>query len=96
MATVDRVSFPLTYTTAGGFPLADGYLLLRLSQDGSVNDSQITSADCKVLLDSTGTPVGLTLWPNAAITPSGTYYIISSYTASGELVSGPTKYIATA
>jgi hypothetical protein len=75
-----------------GTPVALGYMLIRLSQDGSVNNTQVSSQTVKVLLDSLGTVVGSPVfWPNASITPTGTYYIQSIYSAEGQLTSGPNK-----
>ena len=71
------------FVNPDGSPVANGYVTIRLCQDGSVNDTQIA-------LDSTGTIVGSPVfWTNASISPSGTYYILSVYAASGQRVSGP-------
>lgn len=81
------------FQDAAGNPLADGYLLMRLSQDGVVNsDEQVASGiELKIALDSSGNVVtspAQYVWPNDVITPSGTFYTVSAYTANGELVWG--------
>lgn len=78
------------FVNPDGSPVANGYVTIRLSQDGSVNDTQIASTFTQIALDSTGTIVGSPVfWTNASISPSGTYYILSVYAASGQRVSGP-------
>src|SRR5271165_1694261 len=88
---VAKTSLPITtYLDADGGPLANGSLLLRLSQDGSANDTQLCAMPITIPLDSGGTITGSPMfWPNAEITPLGTTYIISAYSAKGQLVSGP-------
>jgi hypothetical protein len=81
-----------TFQNPDGSPVANGYLLISLNQDGSVNNTQLQFNQVKVLLDSSGVITGSpTFWPNASISPPGTYYIISVYSASGQLVAGPNK-----
>ncbi len=82
------------FQNPAGNPLANGYLLMHLSQDGQVNGtSQITSgAKIKILLDSSGNIITSPLqsvWPNDVITPSTTTYTVTAYSASGQLVWGP-------
>jgi len=77
-----------------GNVLANGYLIFVLSQDGIVNTSTRVCAgyEIRVPLNSSGSvassPVQ-NLWPNDVLTPSGTFYTVSAYTASGQLVWGP-------
>jgi hypothetical protein len=76
-----------TFVNPDGSPVANGYIRIRLSQDGSVNNTQIQSSFTKIALDSNGTIVGSPVfWPNDQISPSGTYYIIIVYAASGQEV----------
>jgi hypothetical protein len=82
------------YQDAAGNPLANGFLILELSQDGQVNTSTEVAAGrkIKILLDSSGNVVTSPpqyVWPNDVITPSNTFYIASAYTAAGQLVWGP-------
>lgn len=77
-----------------GNPLAYGYLLFSLSQDGQVNSTTQIAAGkvIKFLLDANGdiqTSPPQYIWPNDVITPSGTFYYVSAYTAEGQLVWGP-------
>ena len=82
------------FQDCAGNPLANGYLLFLLSQDGLVNGSSQVAAgrEIKVILDSTGnvaTSPAQYLWPNDVITPANTFYTVSAYTAAGQLVWGP-------
>jgi hypothetical protein len=88
-----KVQLPLRiFTLPSGSPVANGYLMIRLSIPGSVNDTQIQSNFVKVPLDSTGTVIGTpTFWHNTDISPPGTSYIQSVYTSQGQLISGPNK-----
>lgn len=77
-----------------GSPLANGYLLMQLSQDGQVNGNAEIAAgvEIKILLDEDGnvqSDPAQYVWPNDAISPSGTFYTVSAYTAEGQLVWGP-------
>jgi hypothetical protein len=86
-----QVSLPITtFVEPNGQPLANGTLLIRLSQDGNANSTNLCANICSIALDAQGNVTGNPLvWPNADITPSGTYYILAAYSAQGELVSGP-------
>ena len=77
-----------------GNPLANGYLLFELSQDGLVNGSSQIAAgrEIKITLDTNGNVVASPaqyLWPNDVIIPINTFYTVSAYTSSGQLVWGP-------
>jgi hypothetical protein len=100
----DTSSAPIVDTVnqiiGGGFidslgnPLANGYLILSLSQDGIVNGTTQVCAGREIVvpLDSNGNVVTSPpyyLWPNDVITPSGTFYVVSAYTSKGQLVWGP-------
>jgi hypothetical protein len=85
------------FQDALGNVVANGYMLMQLSQDaqvaGSSPEVQITAGRVlKVDLDSSGnvkqSPAQY-IWPNDVITPANTYYTASVYTASGQLVWGP-------
>jgi hypothetical protein len=88
-----RSPLPITnFQTPDGNPVVNGYVLIRLSDDGMASGDQIQSNFTKLLLDSSGNLIGTPLfWPNASITPAGSYYIIQVYEANGQLVSGPNK-----
>ena len=94
MATVA----PFPYTTfhaANDAPIANGLLSIRLNVDGNVDTGSGTLQLCsgievKIPLNQFGIVNGnLNVWPNADITPSGTYYVYSVYSAKGDLVLGP-------
>jgi hypothetical protein len=86
-----------------GNPLADGYLLMQLSQDaqaqiGGFPSGQICSRiKVKVPLDSNGNVQGtpgdnlgpICVWPNSGLAPTGTTYAVWAYTADGQLAWGP-------
>ena len=86
-----------SFQDALGNLVSGGYMLMQLSQDAQVTGSspevQITAGRViKVLLDSSGnveaSPAQY-VWPNDVLTPANTYYTVSVYTASGQLVWGP-------
>ena len=93
MATVNQV-IGGAFTDAEGNPLANGFLLFVLSQDGLVNGNVRVCAgyEIRVPLNSSGSiaasPVQ-NFWPNDVLTPSTSYYTVAAYTASGQLVWGP-------
>lgn len=76
-----------------GNPLANGYLLLLLSQDAQVDSDQIAAGrELKISLDQNGnivTSPAQYVWPNDVLTPANTFYTVSAYTAEGQLVWGP-------
>lgn len=79
-----------------GNALANGYLLMVLSQDAVVTDTvskQVAAGyTARINLDSSGnvsaSPAQY-VWPNDVLTPANTFYKVSGYTANGELVWGP-------
>lgn len=78
---------------AANNPLANGYLIIQLNQDaalsGSVNN-QIYGGTIKVTLDAEGNfPNAVTLAPTTSMNPSSSVYVVSAYTAEGQLVWGP-------
>ena len=82
------------FQDCAGNPLANGFLLFVLSQDGVVNGSEQIAAGrtIKILLDANGNIVTSPkqyIWPNDVITPANTFYTVSGYEASGQLVWGP-------
>ena len=94
MATTPEPLVVNTFQLPNGQPVASGYMLIRLNMDGNVSGSslQLCGNTIRLPLDNNGILSSSYLfWPNNAISPSGTYYIYSIYTAQGELVLGPTK-----
>lgn len=82
------------FQDALGNPLALGYLLFMLSQDAQVNGSTQIAAGftVKIDLDSGGnitSSPAQSIWPNDVLSPAGTFYLVSAYSANGQLVWGP-------
>lgn len=80
------------FQDANGDALNAGYLIMQLNQDAqSSQQSQVDgNRSIKITLDATGNAVsGQYVWPNTALNPSTTYYIVSAYSAAGQLVWGP-------
>jgi hypothetical protein len=74
-----------------GNVLALGYLTFRLSQDASVNSSNICSGvEIRIALDVNGNVVGGSeIWGNDVLSPINTYYRVTGYTAAGQPAWGP-------
>jgi hypothetical protein len=85
------------FQDALGNVVANGYIIMQLSQDAQVTGAspeiQITAGrTLKINLDSSGNinaSPAQSVWPNDVLTPANTYYIVSVYTAAGQLVWGP-------
>jgi hypothetical protein len=88
-----RVALPLTnFQNPDGSAVANGYLRIRLNQDGTSGGEQIQTNFTKIPLDSSGNITGSpTFWPNASILPTGTYYILEVFNTNGQLIAGPNK-----
>jgi hypothetical protein len=77
-----------------GNVLANGYLVFRLNQDATVTTNPQICSDYEVTvpLDENGNVVlspAYSFWPNDQLTPSNTFYTVTAYSASGQLVWGP-------
>jgi hypothetical protein len=74
-----------------GNVLALGYLKFRLSQDASVNASNICSGvEVTIQLDSDGNVVGGSeIWGNDALSPINTFYRVTGFTHAGQPAWGP-------
>jgi hypothetical protein len=80
------------FQDANGAPLALGYIIMQLSQDAqSSQQSQVDGGrTITITLDANGNAdAGQYVWPNTALNPSTTYYIVNVYSAAGQLVWGP-------
>lgn len=76
-----------------------GYLTMKLSQDEETNDSLICSGiEIRIQLDSNGnvassasTPAAPNqyCWANDVLLPVNSYYMVTGYTANGQLAFGP-------
>ena len=92
-----------TTLTGGGFqdclgnPLSYGTLVLQLSQDAIVNSNMYICASDTITinLDEDGnvsnTPIQI-VWQNDAMTPNTTFYYVTAYSFTGELVYGPNNF----
>jgi hypothetical protein len=95
---VPRVPFPYTnFTDTSGNPLSFGYALIHLGDDGNVPDGLICNRSVlRANLDANGNMITVPqVWNNTSILPIGTYYVLTAYTTSGELVFGPIKVTIT-
>ena len=77
-----------------GNVVANGYILMQLSQDSQVNsNTQLSSGIIvKVLLDSSGNVVSSpaqSIWGTDVMTPTNTVYQVQVFDNRGELVWGP-------
>ena len=90
---MSQVSFPITtFQLPNGAPVANGSIIIRLNTDGSVSGNSIDSNFAPIALNSSGVITGSPLfWQNSSISPVGTYYILTVYSAQGQKVAGPLK-----
>jgi len=93
LATVNQIEGG-AWVDPEGNPLANGYLLFVLSRDGVVNTNVRVCAGRTIYvpLNSSGSVASspiYSLWPNDVLTPSTTYYTLSAYSSTGQLVYGP-------
>ena len=80
------------FADAEGNPVALGYIIMQLNQDAqsSLTSQVVGGRTIKITLDSSGNAVaGQYVWPNNALNPTTTFYIVNVYTAAGQLVWGP-------
>jgi hypothetical protein len=99
------MSSPVTLTGGAfqsiiGQNLVNGYLVFVLNQDAVANSSVQICAGYTVTiqLDDSGNAVSLpaqTIWGNDSLSPSNTFYMISGYSAGGQLVWGPNPGVIT-
>lgn len=92
----------LAFQDAAGNPLANGYVLFRLSVDISFAQDtgpQVAAGRVTRLnLDSNGMG-NAQLWPNTQLVPAGSVYFTTAYTAQGqiawqgELTVGPVNFL---
>lgn len=92
---------PIThFETSEGVPVANGYVLIRLSQDAQVPSlpAQICAGiSSRIDLDENGDTEGQSVvWANSALLPSGTFYLVDVFTAQGFCVARDLQYVAAA
>ena len=97
MSAPTRASLPQTqFTDSEGNPIANGYLIIRINTDAQVPVlllQLVAGRTVQIPLDNNGniTGSGTTfLYPNSELSPDDTVYIVSVYTANGQLVSDDT------
>jgi hypothetical protein len=85
---IQKQPFLFVFQTASGQPLAFGTVTIQLNTDAvvtSTNGPQVVSGrTVKVNLDGTGSATPY-LWPNSVMSPSGTVYNVTAYSAQGQL-----------
>jgi len=74
-----------------GNPLALGYLLFELIQNTSVNGFIVCAGSIvKILLDVNGNiAANQYIWGNDQMSPINSFYRVTGYSASGQIVFGP-------
>jgi hypothetical protein len=87
-----QASFPIqTFLNADGSEVANGWLLIHLSNDATTGSGQIaarvknevTLGDIGEILDNPQ------FWENNSLTPNNTVYFLEVYNSSGLRVCGP-------
>lgn len=89
---MSTVAFPITvFCDPSGAPLAYGHVYLSLTEDAMSPVGQICAVSkVRIPLDDTGTMISVPqVYSCSDLNPSDVQYMISSYTSSGQLVSGP-------
>lgn len=87
-----QASFPIqNFQNADGSDVADGYLLIHLSNDAASSNGQISS---KVKSEVTLGALGEILdnpqfWQNSSLSPNDTVYFLEVYNSDGLRISGP-------
>jgi hypothetical protein len=86
-----RTAFPLTnFQTPDGNAVANGTVIVRLSQDGTGESHQVEHKFTAIPLDSSGNVTASpTVIPNSELAPTGTYYVYSVFSEKGQLIAGP-------
>jgi hypothetical protein len=84
------------FQSSEGEVLANGYLIMKLSQDSVVNTSQICSGvEIRIDLDANGdvavypSHAVQSVWGNDHLSPANSFYRVTGYKASGQPAWGP-------
>lgn len=91
MATKNQITGGAFQDSLGNL-VANGYMTFELSQDVQVNSNTQIGAGriTTITLDASGNVAGTqSVWPNDLLLPAGSFYLVSVYTAQGQLVWGP-------
>lgn len=87
-----QASFPIqNFQNADGSDVADGYLLIHLSNDAASASGQVGA---KIKSEVTLGTLGQILdnpqfWENSSLTPNNTVYFLEVYNADGLRICGP-------
>ena|ERR1700735_1087758 len=97
MSAPTRASLPQTkFTDSEGNPISNGFLSIRINEDAQVPVlllQLVAGRAVQIPLDEDGniTGSGVTfLYPNSELAPDDTVYLVSAFTANGQLVSDDT------
>ena len=79
-----------SFQDSEGNLLSGGYLTMRLNQDGVVNTSQVCAGiKITITLDGYGSVIaGQYVWANDVLLPTNSYYVVTAYTANGQIAWG--------
>lgn len=88
---IDIPAFSQNFQYPNGLPVANGYLLVSLSEDCKTADGKQLVAEMitRVPLNANGSATGFLPFVNADLTPNDSMYRISVYSSDGQLVRGP-------
>lgn len=84
-----KIAITGTWQNVDGNPLANGYLLMHITDDAQIPTvGQISSLiKFKVTLDANGSILGtVNIWPNNVLNPATTQYVVQAYSAAGQFV----------
>ena len=87
-----QASFPIqTFENADGSDVANGYLLIHLSNDAASASGQISAKiKSEVALGTLGEILdNPQFWENSSLTPNDTVYFLEVYNADGLRICGP-------
>jgi hypothetical protein len=88
-----QVDFPIqTYLLPNGQPVGNGYLSIHLNYDCLSPNGQIGSrVKSNIDLNSAGEipDPGSNFWPNSALKPSSSVYILETFNSDGLRILGP-------
>lgn len=85
-------AFPYTiFNAPSGAPLSGGYVLISISTDVQTPSGQLCAGmTLRVDLDSNGAMIDIPqVWANSSLSPSGSCYLLTAFTAEGEAALGP-------
>ncbi len=87
-----QASFPIqTFQNADGSEVANGYLLVRLSNDAASSSGQVSALiKSEMTLGTLGEILNNPqFWENSSLEPSDTVYLLEVYNTNGLRICGP-------